>query len=148
MRPVRRRRLLALLGLVVAASLALGLVLYALRQNINLFFTPSQIVAGVVPLNQRLRVGGLVVPGSVERAPDSLAVVFLVTDTAATVPVTFEGILPDLFRPGQGVVAVGRLDAQGTVRAEQVLARHDENYQPPEVQRAIEQARPPDADEY
>ena len=143
MRAIRKRRLLLILSLLAAVCVAVGFVTFALRENINLFFTPTQIVAGEAPVGREIRAGGLVVAGSVERASDSLYVEFVVSDTAEQVRVAFEGILPDLFREGQGIIAVGELDPQGVVQARQVLAKHDENYMPPEIQDAIEAAGHP-----
>jgi len=125
---------------VVAVAIAVGLSLFALRQNINLFFTPTQIASGEAPHNTLIRAGGMVVEGSVIRDPASLKVQFDVTDYAATVTIFYEGILPDLFREGQGIVAQGRIEDSGEVRAVEVLAKHDENYMPPEVTDALEQA--------
>jgi cytochrome c-type biogenesis protein CcmE len=129
-----------LLGLGIVVALAS----YALRQNINLFFTPSQLAAHEAPEGQRIQVGGLVVQGSVQRSPDSLAVRFMLSDLKATVAVRFTGILPDLFREGQGIVANGEW-VNGEVIADEVLAKHDENYMPPRVKEAIEQAGHPGA---
>ena len=138
--PVRRRRLTLTLIIVLSVGVAVGLTLYALKQNINLFYSPSQIVAGEAPLQRSIRVGGLVVPGSVQREPDSLQVVFTLTDTAQQIQVRYTGILPDLFREGQGIIARGRLLAGGIVQADEVLAKHDENYMPPEVAGSLKQA--------
>ena len=138
--PVRRKRLTLALIIVVGVGVAVGLTLYALKQNINLFYSPSQIVAGEAPLQRSIRVGGLVVPGSVQREPNSLQVVFTLTDTAQQVQVRYTGILPDLFREGQGIIAHGRLLAGGIVQADEVLAKHDENYMPPEVAGSLKQA--------
>lgn len=143
MRPVRKRRLQLVLFLMFGAAIAIGLIMYALRQNINLFFTPTQIASDEAPVGQKIRVGGLVVPGSVERSQTSLYVEFTLTDTSEEVRVAYDGILPDLFREGQGIIAEGALDADGVVQARQVLAKHDENYTPPEVQKAIEAAGHP-----
>lgn len=142
MNPIRRRRLIIVLGIVAGVSVAAGLMGYALRENINLFFTPSQIANGEAPLNQRIRVGGLVVEGSVKRG-DELQVQFDITDNAASNTVVFAGILPDLFREGQGIIAHGKLNESGVVIADEVLAKHDENYMPPEVKEAIEKAGHP-----
>lgn len=128
------------LGLVSLAAIAVGLTLYALRANINLFFSPIQIVAGDAPFERQLRAGGMVKEGSVSRNPDSLDVEFTVTDYVEDVRVHYSGILPDLFREGQGVVVVGQLQRDGYIKADQVLARHDENYMPPEVSEALEAA--------
>lgn len=140
MHPIRKKRLTIVLFLVLGLGLAVGLTTYALRQNINLFYDPTQISAGEAPLDVRIRAGGMVEEGSVVRDPDSLRVEFRVTDFNASVPVVYTGILPDLFAEGQGVVAMGRLDANGRFVADQVLAKHDENYMPPEVADALEKA--------
>lgn len=142
MNPKRKQRLIIILGGLIALGLATGLMTYAMRENINLFYTPSQVVAGEAPMERRIRVGGLVVPGSVNRG-DGLSVTFDITDNAAAIRVRYDGILPDLFREGQGIIANGRLVADNLVQAEEVLAKHDENYMPPEVQHAIEQAGHP-----
>ncbi|MBN7798976.1 cytochrome c maturation protein CcmE [Parahaliea mediterranea] len=141
MHPVRKQRLIIVLCVVLFSSAAVGLMAYALRGNINLFFPPAEVAAGKAPLGQPIRVGGMVVEGSVQRSADSLAVRFEVTDYQATVPVVYEGILPDLFDEGQGAVASGVLDEQGVLRATEVLAKHDENYMPPEVAEALEASK-------
>lgn len=140
MNPKRKQKLIILLSLLAGVGLIVGLVLYALSQNINLFFSPSDIAAGKAPHEQRIRAGGMVREGTVERATDSLKVRFVMTDYAHDVTVDYEGILPDLFREGQGIVAQGKLQANGVFLADEVLAKHDENYMPPEVTEAIEQA--------
>ncbi len=140
MHPVRRQRLLIVLFVVFFSSVAVGLVAYALRGNINLFFPPADVVAGKAPVGQLVRIGGMVVEGSVQRSGDSLAVRFELTDYAASVPVVYEGILPDLFDEGQGAVASGKLNAEGLLEATEVLAKHDENYMPPEVAEALEKS--------
>lgn len=140
MTPKRKQKLFVILGLVSLAAIAVGLTLYALRANINLFFSPVQIAAGDAPFERQIRAGGMVREGSVARNPDSLDVEFTVTDYVEDVRVYYSGILPDLFREGQGVVVVGQLQRDGRIRADQVLARHDENYMPPEVAQALEQA--------
>lgn len=137
MHPLRRQRLIVVLCIVVGASLAVALVLLALRDNMNLFYPPVRVVAGEVPLDRTVRVGGMVVKGSIERDSDSLRVRFAVTDYQATVTVVYEGILPDLFAEEQGVVAQGRLGEDGVFVAHEVLAKHDENYMPPEVLDAL-----------
>lgn len=147
MRAIRKRRLQLVLVLMFGAAIAIGLIMYALRQNINLFFTPAEIAANEAPVGQQIRVGGLVVPGSVLRSQTNLYVEFTLTDTSADVRVAYEGILPDLFREGQGIVAIGALGSDGVVQASQVLAKHDENYTPPEVQKAIEAAGHPGSSE-
>ncbi len=138
MHPVRKQRLLLVLFVVVFSSAAIGLTVYALRGNINLFFPPVEVAAGNAPVGQPIRVGGMVVDGSVQRSNDSLQVRFEVTDYQASVPVVYTGILPDLFDEGQGAVAAGKLDDQGVLQATEVLAKHDENYMPPEVAEALE----------
>ncbi|MDO6682513.1 MULTISPECIES: cytochrome c maturation protein CcmE [unclassified Oceanobacter] len=140
MHPQRKKRLKLILFLVIGFGVAVGLLMYSLSQNINLFQTPTQIANGEVPVGRTIRAGGLVVDGSVQRDEEGLAVTFQVTDGAATVPIHYEGILPDLFREGQGIVALGKLDEHGVIQASEVLAKHDENYMPPEVQDALEQA--------
>lgn len=145
MHPVRKQRLIIVVCVVLFSSAAVGLMAYALRGNINLFFPPAEVAAGKAPLGQPIRVGGMVVEGSVQRSPDSLAVRFEVTDYQATVPVVYEGILPDLFGEGQGAVAAGVLDKSGVLRASEVLAKHDENYMPPEVAEALEASRAKEA---
>ena len=133
----RRRQRLVLVGLiVVGCTIATGLALLALRENINLFFSPSQIVEGTAPSNTTIRLGGMVVVGSVQRG-DNLGVTFVLTDFAEQVTVAYEGILPDLFREGQGIVTQGKLDSTGRFVAEQVLAKHNETYMPPEVNDAL-----------
>lgn len=143
MTPRRRRRLAMVALLVGGVSVATALLLTAFRQNLVYFHTPTEIVNGEAPLDRRFRVGGLVADGSVERADASLRIRFMVTDTTKSVPVIYEGILPDLFREGQGVVADGRLDGNGHFVADQVLAKHDETYMPPEVAEALERAGAP-----
>jgi cytochrome c-type biogenesis protein CcmE len=128
-----KKRLTIALFLMVGVAVAVGLTTYALRQNINLFYDPTQISAGEAPVDVRIRAGGMVEEGSVMRDPNSLKVEFRVTDFNASVPVEYVGILPDLFAEGQGIVAMGRLDNRGRFVADQVLAKHDENYMPPEV---------------
>ncbi len=140
MTPRRSRMLFA--GVVVAGvALATFLALRAFEGNLLYFFSPSQVLSGAAPAGQNFRVGGLVVEGSVAREPDGLTVGFTLTDSVATVPVRYKGILPDLFREGQGIVALGRLDPGGVFVAEEVLAKHDENYMPPEVAEALKTAQ-------
>ncbi len=135
----RTKRLVAVLVGLGGVSLAVALTLNAFRDNLVFFFSPSQILAQEAPLDRAFRIGGLVEDGSVQR--EGIRVSFNVTDTAAVVPVVFDGILPDLFREGQGVVAVGRLLEGGVFHASQVLAKHDETYMPPEAAEAIKQAQ-------
>jgi cytochrome c-type biogenesis protein CcmE len=122
---------------VVALGVATTLVLMAFNQNLVFFFTPSQVAANEAPVGRTFRIGGMVVPGSVKR--EGVEVRFVVTDTAQSMPVVFRGQLPDLFREGKGVVAQGQLGADGVFAAREVLAKHDENYMPPEAAHALEQ---------
>ncbi len=140
MHPKRKQRLIIVLFIFFGVSSAIALALYAMSQNINHFYDPSQIDEGEAPVDQRIRIGGLVVEGSVLRTSDTLDVQFDITDFRASVTVAYSGILPDLFREGQGIVTTGRLDQFGVFRAEEVLAKHDENYMPPEVQRSLDKA--------
>ena len=145
MNPVRKQRLLIVLGAFAGVALAVGLLLYAISENINLFYTPQQVVSGEAPVGQRMRVGGLVVDGTVRRDAESLKVQFDITDGAGSFTVYYHGILPDLFREGQGVVANGTLLSQDRFEATEVLAKHDETYMPPEVQDALQRAGHPAA---
>ena len=134
MKPHRRNRLFLVLFLVVTSGSAVGLALRALNENINLFYSPQQIVDGQAPVGSLIRAGGMVVEGSVQRSREDLRMSFMISDLqAAEVEVQFEGILPDMFREGQGVIALGTLNTQGVFVATEVLAKHDENYMPPEV---------------
>jgi cytochrome c-type biogenesis protein CcmE len=126
----------ALLGL----GLAVGLVLYALKDNVSLYFTPTQVFNKEAPQGRNFRIGGLVEQGSLKRENDGLTVRFNVTDTLRSMPVIYKGILPDLFKEGKGVVAQGRLGPVGAFHASEVLAKHDENYMPPEAAHALSQA--------
>jgi cytochrome c-type biogenesis protein CcmE len=137
----RHKRLALIAGGVASIALAAALVLNAFRSNLVFFFTPSQIAAGEAPKDRAFRIGGMVTAGSLKRQPDGLTVHFTVTDTAKSIPVVYRGILPDLFREGKGVVAQGRLATDGSFRADEVLAKHDENYMPPEAAHALEQAK-------
>lgn len=136
----RHKRLLFVAVAIAGVGLAASLALRALQSNISYFFTPSQVVAGEYPPQATFRIGGLVVARSLQRQPDGLTVRFAVTDNAATVPVSYTGILPDLFGEGQGVVAKGRMGADGVFMAEQVLAKHDASYVPPEVAKSLQAA--------
>ena len=138
MHPVRKQRLMIVMFVVLFSSIAVGLVVYGLSGNINLFFPPAEIAAGKAPVGQSIRVGGMVVEGSIKRSTDSLKIAFELTDYQASVPVVYEGLLPDLFDEGQGAVAAGRLNEEGVLMATEVLAKHDENYMPPEVAEALE----------
>jgi cytochrome c-type biogenesis protein CcmE len=128
---------------VAAFGIAVALVLNAFQSNLVFFFTPSQVASNEAPRDRAFRVGGLVEAGSVVREKDALTVRFRVTDTAKTIPVVYTGLLPDLFREGKGVVAQGKIGADGTFRASEVLAKHDENYMPPEAADALKKAGHP-----
>lgn len=138
----RQQRLIAISAILAVVVIAIALMVYSLRSNIDLFYTPSEIVLGkdgqIPSIGQRVRVGGLVVPGSVARDEQSLAVQFSLVDTGPQITVAYDSILPDLFREGQGIVATGILTKANHVVAEQVLAKHDENYMPPEIKQAME----------
>ena len=137
-----RQKRLAIIGTALAALAATAaLVLNAFQDNLLFFFSPTQIMAREAPVNKPFRIGGLVEAGSLKRQSDGVTVSFQVTDTVKTVPVTYKGILPDLFQEGKGVVARGRLGQDGVFVADQVLAKHDENYMPPEAAHALEQAK-------
>ena len=161
MTPKRKQRLMLVIALLTGIGLATVLVLKALKENINLFFSPTQVAKGQAPQDTSFRLGGMVVDGSVSRAAplrgasaplrgasaplrgasdDDLTVIFELTDTAEKVSVNYKGILPDLFREGQGIVTQGKLDESGTFIASEVLAKHDENYMPPEVSDAVNKA--------
>ena len=141
MHPLRRYRLTMVIFIVVMTSIAVGLMSFALRKNINLFYTPSSVILGEAPINVNIRVGGMVVEGSLIRAEDSLLSIFKVTDGVSEVKVQHEGILPDMFAEGGGAVATGKLDENSIFIASTVLAKHDENYMPPEVAFAMDEAR-------
>ncbi len=142
MKAVRKQRLMMLLLVTCGVGIAVGLALIALQQNINLYFSPAQMEAGETPVGKRIRAGGLVVVGSVKRDPESLLVRFDITDGEGVVPVQYDGILPDLFREGQGIVALGQLDSSGVFLATEILAKHSPDYMPPEVQDALDKADP------
>ena len=138
----RRKRMLAVAAIVLGVGAATAVALQALNENLLYFYSPSQIMAGEAPGERSFRLGGLVTTGSVQRSPGSMEVRFTVTDHAQTIPVSYTGLLPDLFREGQGVVARGKLLDDGTFVAEEVLAKHDENYMPPEVAESLHQPPP------
>ncbi len=137
----RHKRLAMIAGGLAALALAAAFVLAAFRENLVFFYTPSQVAANEVPQGQAFRIGGMVVPGSIQRQPDGVTVQFVVTDTAKNVRVSYRGILPDLFREGKGVVTQGKLGGDGLFLASDVLAKHDENYMPPAAADAIKQAQ-------
>ncbi len=134
----RQTRFALITGGVLVLALAAAFVLNAFQNNLVFFFTPTQVLKGEAPKNKTFRIGGLVKVGSLQR--DGTDVSFVVTDTAQDIPVRYSGLLPDLLKEGKGVVAQGRLDAQGLMTASEVLAKHDENYMPPEAQHALDEA--------
>jgi cytochrome c-type biogenesis protein CcmE len=134
----RQKRFSLIIGGIVVLAMAAGFVLNAFQSNLVFFFTPTQVAQGEAPKNKMFRVGGMVKEGSVKR--DQAVIEFVVTDTARDIPVRYSGLLPDLFKEGKGVVAQGRLDEQGLFVASEVLAKHDENYMPPEAQHALDKA--------
>ena len=135
----RQRRLTLVIGILAGVTVAGVLTLGAFRENVMFFFDPSQVASGEAPVDQRFRLGGMVKPGSVDRRAGSLDMSFVVTDFQKDVTVVYSGVVPDLFRENQGVVAHGRLGANGIFVADEILAKHDENYMPPEVARAIKE---------
>ena len=139
----RQKRLAMIAGLITALVVAVAIVLNAFRSNLVFFFTPSQVANGEAPRGKSFRIGGLVVPGSLKRETDGVNMQFAVTDQAKTVQVQFQGILPDLFKEGAGVVAQGMMQADGRFIAKEVLAKHDENYMPPEAAEALKKAGHP-----
>ena len=136
----RHRRIALIVAGVAGLAVATTLVLSAFQQNLVFFFTPSQVAANEAPQGRAFRVGGMVEAGSVKRQPDGVTVNFVVTDTAKSIPVAYKGVLPDLFREGKGVVTQGRLE-NGVFIASEVLAKHDENYMPPEAADAVKKAQ-------
>ena len=140
MRAARKKRMYLIGLMVIGVGIAVALALNAFNQNLMFFYSPSEVTAGAAPKNHPFRLGGLVTDGSVKRQEDGLTVHFDVTDTAKNVTVRYTGILPDLFREGQGIVAHGRLRDDGVFVADEVLAKHDENYMPPEVAESLQAA--------
>lgn len=136
----RKQRLIIVCFLTFGLAIVVGLSMFALSENINLFYNPTQIEAGEAPQGVNLRAGGMVREGSVVRDQESLTIEFVLTDFASDVQVEYTGILPDLFREGQGIVALGKLDENNVFIAEEVLAKHDENYMPPEVAEALQKS--------
>jgi cytochrome c-type biogenesis protein CcmE len=143
----RTRRALVVVGGLAALGVAVALVLNAFQSNLVFFFTPTQVAKKEVPLDRTFRMGGLVEGGTIHRQSDALTVTFKVTDGAESIPVTYTGILPDLFKEGKGAVVEGRVGPDGTFKASQVLAKHDENYMPPEAADALKKAGHPMAKE-
>ena len=137
----RQRRMTLVAVIIAGVAVAGTLALRAFRENVMFYFDPSKVAAGQVRQGERFRLGGMVVKGSVQRTTGTLDVRFVVSDFAHDVPVTYDKVLPDLFKEGAGVVALGRLDGQGTFVADEVLAKHDEKYMPPEVARSLKQGK-------
>jgi cytochrome c-type biogenesis protein CcmE len=137
----RQKRLAYIVLAVVAVALAVGLVLNALKDNVSLYFTPTQVFNKEAPQGRSFRIGGLVEKGSIRREGDGLTVNFVITDLKRNLPVVYVGILPDLFKEGKGVVAQGKMEADGVMHASEVLAKHDENYMPPEAADALKKAQ-------
>ena len=137
----RHKKLLVILLGLTGLGIAAALILNAFQSNLVFFYSPTEVAAGKAPSDRAFRIGGLVEEGSVKRDPDGLTVRFVVTDTAKSMPVVYKGILPDLFKEGKGVVAEGKLGGDGVFSSTQVLAKHDENYMPPEAQHAVDQAQ-------
>jgi cytochrome c-type biogenesis protein CcmE len=137
----RHKRIVFILTSLAALGLAAWLVLGAFRNNLVFFFSPTQVMAKEAPVGRTFRIGGLVENGSLKRDTDGLTIRFAVTDTANTLPVVYKGILPDLFKEGRGCVAQGKVGADGVFYADQIMAKHDENYMPPEAARALDQAK-------
>lgn len=135
----RQRRITLVVGILAGVSVAALLATRAFQDNVMFFFDPSQVAGGEAPIDKRFRLGGMVRPGTVERSPGSLQMQFVVTDFKMDVPVKYTGVVPDLFRENQGVVAHGRLGTDGIFVADEILAKHDENYMPPEVAEAIKE---------
>ncbi len=140
MTPTRKRRLIAVLVIILGVGAAAVVATKALKENMLFFVSPTDVEEQNLPAGKRFRLGGLVAGGSVSRGNDNLLVKFVVTDGAASVDVRYDGILPDLFREGQGIIAIGELRPEGYFEAAEVLAKHDENYMPPEVADALEKA--------
>jgi cytochrome c-type biogenesis protein CcmE len=140
MKPRQKRAMFIVVG-VAGVGLAVLLVLNALKSNVSLYFTPTQVMNKEAPQGRSFRIGGLVEVGSVQREKDGLSVKFMITDTVKSMPVMYKGILPDLFKEGKGVVAQGKMEADGVMHADEVLAKHDENYMPPEAADALKRAQ-------
>ena len=141
MKPARRQRLILISVMVIGIAIAVGFALKSFNENLMYFFSTTDVMAGKAPKDALFRLGGMVVKGSVERPGDGLTVRFKLTDYSKEVTVEYTGILPDLFREGQGIVANGKLDGRGVFVAEEVLAKHDENYMPPEVKASLKESQ-------
>ena len=139
----RRKRLYVVLAILGGVAASVALATMASRENIMFYYDPSQIAAGKAPVSKRFRIGGMVVKGSVARKPGELQVRFVLTDFAHEIPVEYTGVLPDLFREGQGIIAHGTMGAEGAFVADEVLAKHDEKYMPPEVAASLKQKPAP-----
>ena len=137
----RHKRIIFIVASLAALGLATWLVLGAFRNNLVFFFSPTQVMAKEAPVGRTFRIGGLVETGTLKRDTDGLTIRFSVTDTATTLPVVYKGILPDLFKEGRGCVAQGKVGADGVFYADQIMAKHEENYMPPEAARALDQAK-------
>jgi len=147
MHPLRKRRLTLIIIMIVGVATATGFALVAFNQNLMFYFSPSDVQAGKAPVNRLFRMGGIVVDGSVKRSDTSTEVWFDITDNEKAVTVKYDGILPDLFREGQGIISKGKLNNKGEFVAEEVLAKHDENYMPPEVAASMKKKLPEDIKE-
>ena len=141
MKPARKKRLFFIIFLIAGVTVAAGFAMYAFNQNLMFYFSPADVKQGKAPVNKIFRMGGMVVEGTFKKEPKSLKVHFDLTDYEKTVSVEYEGILPDLFREGQGIISRGKLNEQGVFIAEEVLAKHDENYMPPEVAESLKKAK-------
>ena len=141
MKPARRKRLFFIIFLITGITVAAGFAMYAFNQNLMFYFSPSDVKQGKAPVDKLFRMGGMVVEGSFKKEEKSLKVYFDLTDYGKTVSVEYEGILPDLFAEGQGIISRGRLNEQGIFIAEEVLAKHDENYMPPEVAESLKKKK-------
>jgi len=142
MHPLRKRRLILVITMIFGIAVAVNFALVAFNENLMFFFTPTDVQAGKAPKDRLFRMGGMVVTGSVKKAADSVDVAFDLTDNEKNVTVKYTGILPDLFREGQGIIASGKLNDKGVFVAEEVLAKHDENYMPPEVAATMKKKKP------
>ncbi len=142
MTPIRKKRLLLIVLMVAGVSVAVGFALKAFNENLMFFFSVTDVAKGKAPAVKDFRLGGMVVNGSVKREDGSLAVMFDLTDNAEVITVYYDGILPDLFREGQGIISKGKMRADGVFEADEVLAKHDENYMPPEVAESMKPKKP------
>jgi len=140
-KPARKKRLFFIVFLIAGVTLAAGFAMYAFNQNLMFYFSPTDVKQGKAPVDKLFRMGGMVVQGTFKKEPKSLKVHFDITDYEKTVSVEYTGILPDLFREGQGIISRGKLNEQGVFVAEEVLAKHDENYMPPEVAESLNKAK-------